>query len=248
MTKPDPALPHEVWTPLDHGYRRALDSAGSVAAPLLAGFSFTLLVLFLPSLGERATTVTGRGRIGVAQQTEPFSAHPEPAAVLLLSAGLLLVASVQATINMRKHSHTPGELQQWYPESFREVQARHAEPSEAQASFWEFEGWAARSVDSRWYGAWVRHHLYVELQKANRWANWMRGLYHFGILCLLGGITALVTPPSGQADGWRTVLLGVALLGTVSEFVWIVSTSKSVRSGSETLGARVQRRRRSART
>jgi hypothetical protein len=39
----------KVWVFDEHpGYRRAIESAGTVAAPLLAGFSFTLLCCSSP--------------------------------------------------------------------------------------------------------------------------------------------------------------------------------------------------------
>jgi hypothetical protein len=217
-----------IWPDLDHGYRRALDSAGAVVAPLLAGFSFTLLVLLLPSLSEKTTTVVTPSGVRVTEQTEPFSAYPELAAVLLLSAGLLLIASVQAAVSMRKHAHTPGEMREWYPEAFREVPSGE-KPAKAPQSFWRHEGWESRGVDGQWSGGWVRWKLNEELNEAHRWAEWLRGLYHCGILCLLAGLTALVAPPADDSGGWRTLLVAVALLGTLGELIWIIATSRVVR-------------------
>ena len=84
-----PFSPQEVWPFPEHlGFRRAIDSAGAVAAPLLAGFSLTLLILILPSL-PRAPG----GAPAAAADAESFSAAPEIAAILFLVAGLLLIGS-----------------------------------------------------------------------------------------------------------------------------------------------------------
>ena len=81
------ARPHEVW-PFkgDLGFRRSIESAGTVAAPLLAGFSFTLLVLHLPTLGEKETAVRVGADVRVTETSQDFSALPELAAVALLVA------------------------------------------------------------------------------------------------------------------------------------------------------------------
>lgn len=221
MTEPafDPK-PQQVWLGKGNlGYRRSIDSAGTVAAPLLAGFSLTLLVLLLPDLGTTSTTVHV-GAIGrVKTESHGFSAIPDVAAMFLLVAGLLLIGSVQAAISMRLYSHTPADYEEWYPEYFREGEAGTNPP--ADLAGWNFEGVAPATVGSRWYGAWPRVRLHGQVVRANRWAAFARWLYHGGIMALLLGLGALVLPPGTEETTGRWVLFGLAVAGGLAEAVWI---------------------------
>jgi hypothetical protein len=55
------------------GYRRAMEVAGTVAAPLLAGFSFALLALLVPAMSEKSTTLTVGENTRVVSTSEAFS-------------------------------------------------------------------------------------------------------------------------------------------------------------------------------
>jgi hypothetical protein len=214
--------PHQVWQLPDHpGYRRSMESAGTVAAPLLAGFSFTLLVLLLPTLGDKTTTVRVGAQARVATGSQDFSRAPELAAILLLLAGLLLVAAVQAAVTMRYHSHTPGELAELYPEYF----PLGDDPDVEGLPGWWTEHAAPARVGNRWYGGWAREYLYDELVRADRWAGWARRAYHAGIVALLAGLAMLVLPPDGVGDPARWVLFGIAIAGVVGEAIWIAALS-----------------------
>jgi hypothetical protein len=209
------------------GYRRAIETAGTVAAPLLAGFSLTLLVLIVPTFAEKSTTVRS-GTSRMTSTSDAFSALPEVGAVLLLLAGLLLIASVQAAITARYHGHAPADLEQWYPEYFPEAAQGAVDPPAAVAALsgWDVEGWPAVRTDTKWYAGWLRQYFYEEGWRANRWAGASRHLYHAGVLALLLGLSALVTPPAGAGGFWRWTLFAVAALGAALELAWIVGNSQ----------------------
>jgi hypothetical protein len=78
-----------------YGSVAAVQSVGSIAAPLLAGFSFTLVGLVLAS----------PDRIR----------WPGASLVLLTTAGLCLVAAVQCAAWARRWDPTPAELLNWWP-------------------------------------------------------------------------------------------------------------------------------------
>lgn len=75
---------------------------------------------------------------------------------------------------------------------------------------------------------WVRQYFYEEGLKANRWAAATRSLYHFGVLALLLGLSALVSPPADAGGFWRWVLFGVALTGALAEAGWIAAQSRAL--------------------
>ena len=81
--------------PFPFGYAAAADSAGSVAAPLLAGFSFTLVGLVIPS-------------------PERFR-WPSLTLVFLVSAGVVFIAAVQAGFWARQFATTPDDIRLWRP-------------------------------------------------------------------------------------------------------------------------------------
>jgi len=197
-----------------------MQAAGTVAAPLLAGFSFTLFVLLLPSLGDRQTTVHTGGQVRVVTESEPFSATPELAAIFVLLAGLLLIASVQAALTVGYHAHRPADFEEWYPQFFREGVAGEKAPEDLAG--WSWEEVKPMAVGDKWYGAWPRKHLFEEVVIANRWAAITRWCYHAGILSLLVGLTFLVVPADSD-ELWRWVLLGITAAGAVAEATWILA-------------------------
>ena len=81
--------------PKPYGAPGALQSAGTVAAPLLAGFSFTLVGLVLTSPG----TIR----------------WPDASLALLTAAGLFLITAVQSASWARRWDVTPTEILGWWP-------------------------------------------------------------------------------------------------------------------------------------
>lgn len=199
----------------------AIETAGAAAAPLLAGFAFTLFVLVVPMLGERRTLATTAEGTRLVTESDAFSAAPELAAGLLLLAGLLLIFSVQAAIYLRYHNLRPSEIAEWYPEYFPE--STEGSPGEAERlGEWSTADWPAMRVGDRWYGGWPRRFLHEEVRRAGRYAGWMRWLYHLGILSLLVGLTALVWPPADSESLGRWALVVVGAIGALVEVGWIV--------------------------
>jgi hypothetical protein len=198
--------------------------AGTVAAPFLAGFAFTLLVLIVPTFANDETVVKGHG-FTVARHATSFSGAPKLAALFLLASGLLLIFSVQAAIFVSYYGHTPDELKEWYPQSFP-VAPDPAQPGQvpvpAALKHWDTPEFPATRVDTQWYSGAMRTYLRDQIKTANRWARWMRGLYHAAILSLLSGIAALVWPPAHQWSDIRTALTVLALVGVAIEGLWIV--------------------------
>lgn len=88
--KPEPR-----WeVPREYGYAAAIDSMGSIAAPLLAGVSFALAVFLM------------QGKEG--------SSWKSAALLLLVGAALAFIATVQFTFRARQFSVTPPEIEMWW--------------------------------------------------------------------------------------------------------------------------------------
>jgi len=97
---PGPALPQgPYWkTPYLYGEAEALNSMGTIAAPLLAGFSLAAMVQVL--------TVN-------AAETR----WPDAALLLFLLAAVMFVACVQAMFWARGYQVTPPEIKDWWPDA-----------------------------------------------------------------------------------------------------------------------------------
>src|ERR1700678_3842473 len=88
----------DVWTTRGPvAYLESIQAAGSVAAPLLAGASFTLVALVL-------------------QSSTPFGRWQDVSLLLFVAAGLAQIFAVQSVIWTRRYMATPDELKQWFPE------------------------------------------------------------------------------------------------------------------------------------
>ena len=90
----------DVWTtrgPL--AYLESIQAAGSVAAPLLAAASFTLVALVL-------------------QSPKPFGRWQDVSLLLFVAAGLAQIFAVQSVIWTRRYMVKPDELKQWLPDDF----------------------------------------------------------------------------------------------------------------------------------
>jgi hypothetical protein len=92
---PPAAAPAEWETPFPYGHLHAIESAGGVAAPLLAATSFSLIGLIVPN--------TEVARL------------PSIALSFLVLAALALVAAVQCMFWAREWAVTPAEIREWEP-------------------------------------------------------------------------------------------------------------------------------------
>jgi hypothetical protein len=111
--------------PYPYGWPAAVDSMGSVAAPLLAGISIALATLLL-SIQE--------------------SLHwPDVALFLLVGATLCLLGAVQATFWMRRYSVTPSELSEWWGKDLDSPERLGAVMQEQQNLAREQRVWALRA-------------------------------------------------------------------------------------------------------
>lgn len=107
--------PRPTWkTPAPYGYQGAINSAGTTAAPLLAGFTITLIGLVI----NRSVQLR----------------LPGLSLLLLTSAVVCLLAAVQCAYSARQYVVTPAELEAWWPdhdiegrwEQIRGIQFGHA--------------------------------------------------------------------------------------------------------------------------
>jgi hypothetical protein len=108
-------FPTPTWTaPFPYGYPEAVEQGGTVAAPLLAGFSVTLIGLVL---------------------TAPDSLRwPAVSLAVLMASTILLLAAVQFAFVARQYSVLPSDLESWWPdhdesprwEQLRSEQEAHA--------------------------------------------------------------------------------------------------------------------------
>ena len=100
-------------TPDRYGSAEALTSMGTIAAPLLGGFSLAAMV-------QTIALTPGEAR------------WPDAAMVLFLLAAALFIATVQAMFWAREYQVTPAEIIAWWPDAqdrldmLRAEQARHA--------------------------------------------------------------------------------------------------------------------------
>lgn len=115
-----------VWqTPTKYGSAEAVMSMGTIAAPLLAGFSLASFVLIF-------TIKAGDVR------------YRDVAALLLLLAAVVLVMAVQATFWARQYQVTPAQLKEWWPDADRpyRLDMLKIEQAEHMASF---QAWGFRA-------------------------------------------------------------------------------------------------------
>ena len=166
--------PEGRWEPpFPVGYAAAIDSMGSIAAPLLASVSAALATLVIAN--------------------EKAFRWPSLTVFLLVGAALALITAVQCTFRARQYVAMPSDLEQWWPIN-------------------DVAGIALRRQYQRYHV--VRHQA---------WATAASRAYNAGLLCFLLGLTLIVTPP-GHLDDGRRAVVALALLGALSEVVWIVYT------------------------
>ena len=85
-------------TPTRYGAAEAVISMGTIAAPLLAGFSLAAFVQVFALSARDAR-------------------YRDVAALLLLLAAVLLIHAVQATLWARQYQVTPAQLREWWPDA-----------------------------------------------------------------------------------------------------------------------------------
>jgi hypothetical protein len=95
--KPEPSPVAPVWqVPLPLGQQQALQSMGTVAAPVLAGFSLSLIALTI--------------------SVEDSIRWPSLALLLLVCATVAMLISVQTTFWARRYAVTPADMIAWWPD------------------------------------------------------------------------------------------------------------------------------------
>lgn len=120
--EPEPREPGRrgpFWeTPVRYGSAEAFTSMGTIAAPLLAGFS---LAGFLQVLTLGSTDVRWR--------SAPL--------LFLMIAAACLILTVQAAFWARQHQVTPSDMTEWWPDWKQPYRARmlHREQAEHNAAF-----------------------------------------------------------------------------------------------------------------
>jgi MFS family permease len=93
-------LPESRWkAPFPYGAPGAIDSMGSVAAPLLAGFALTVATLVITN--------------------DRFFRWPSLVLGLLIVAAATLVATVELTFRSRQYAITPADIEVWWPNPTR---------------------------------------------------------------------------------------------------------------------------------
>jgi hypothetical protein len=97
---PKPTEPDIAWEkPGPLGHPEAIQTAGTVAAPLLAGFSLTMVTVLLPTISKTSRS---------------FGRWPDLSLGLLLFAAILLIMAVQFAMHARSYQVTPDELMSWW--------------------------------------------------------------------------------------------------------------------------------------
>jgi hypothetical protein len=95
---PEPSRKPYWKTPDLYGQAEALNSMGTIAAPLLAGFSLAAMV-------QTFTITTSEAR------------WPDAGLLLFMLAAVLFVATVQAMFWARGYQTNPKEIQDWWPDA-----------------------------------------------------------------------------------------------------------------------------------
>jgi hypothetical protein len=117
----------DVWAwdrPL--GYQDSIQSAGTFAAPILAGASFTLAALIL-------------------QASATVARWSDAALFCMVGAGLCLIYAVQAIVWARRYTVTPDELLQWLPDDWEDGRPTPWLLNVQDSHFRQARKWARRS-------------------------------------------------------------------------------------------------------
>jgi hypothetical protein len=104
-----------------YGYAEAVTTAGTLAAPVLAGFAITMIVFVIQAGGD--------------------SRAPGVALALLAAAVVALVGSVQAAFIARMYLVRPSELLEWWPDHAEEARMAALRREQTKLSV-QYEWWA----------------------------------------------------------------------------------------------------------
>jgi hypothetical protein len=115
-------------TPTKYGAAEAVMSMGTIAAPLLAGFSLAAFVLVLALSANDVR-------------------YGDVAALLFLLAAVFLVLAVQATFWARENLVTPDQLKEWWPDADEPYRVKQLKDEQAEhAAGFKTWGWRARTA------------------------------------------------------------------------------------------------------
>lgn len=126
--RPPPRGPSWV-IPVKYGSAEALTNMGTIAAPLLGGFS----------LAATVQTIT---------ITPSQSRWPDAATVLFLLAAVLFIATVQAMFWAREYQVTPDEITAWWPDANDRLDMLRVEQAQHAAGFKMWSGRARRAYNA----------------------------------------------------------------------------------------------------
>jgi len=164
-------LPEHYSAP--YGSPEALENLGTSAAPLLAGFAFALIGL----LFDKGNVIW----------------KPDLAMLLLVIAGLLLIAAVQFGFNARRFHVPPGDYI-----AFLDIAKE--------------DGFSPQlgELQAEWRG------IHAE------WATRTRYAYNAGVTVLLAGVATVLVPATGPGHmaPLRAAAVLVAAVGALGELAW----------------------------
>jgi hypothetical protein len=116
-------------TPEKYGSAEALTSMGTIAAPLLGGFSLAAMV-------QTITLTPSQAR------------WPDAAMVLFLLAAALFIGTVQAMFWAREYQVTPDEITAWWRDAEDRLDMLRAEQAQHAAGFSMWSGRARRAYNA----------------------------------------------------------------------------------------------------
>lgn len=120
------AIPLKWVVPSPYGFSAATEAMGSVAAPLLAGFSLTLTLLVLQA---------GKGDFR----------WPDATVLVLVAAAVLFIMVIQFSFWARQYVVTPSELLDWWPDIETNDERAKAVFSEQRKHALLHKSWATRA-------------------------------------------------------------------------------------------------------
>jgi hypothetical protein len=109
--------------PAPLGYANAIDAVGTVASPLLAGFSLTTTVL----IGDDAKNFRWSGAAMLA----------------LVVAAVLLIEAVQCSFNARQYIWSAGDVRVWWPDMQEDTSREQRLRDEQDRAYRKWQTWSA---------------------------------------------------------------------------------------------------------
>ncbi|WP_158012919.1 hypothetical protein [Streptomyces sp. Root369] len=162
-----------IWpgVPYPLGYAEASAATQTVAAPLLAGASLTLL--------------------GVVVVDDSTFRWPGATLLLVVSASITLIASIQVGADARRFLYNRQTLEAWYTED--ELKRGPRALAEREKHFIQWKVRNQRAVIA----------------------------FNAGTMLLIFAITSVLVPSGGDQAVWRWIATGLALLGALGEAWWM---------------------------